>query len=71
MKNLNEFTEITKKEFYDYVNPRDIVVTSRGYDYSRFETRQREEIGRSYWPEEGEKKYFLKSNLITKDKGKL
>lgn len=40
--------EFSKKDFYDEINPRDICVTSRGYDHSRFETRSRVEVGRAY-----------------------
>lgn len=56
--------QVSKETFYSYVNPRDICVTSRGYDYSRFETRQRVEVGRVYSLEDGVRKWYLSNEAI-------
>ena len=40
--------KVTQKEFYELIGHGDICVTSRGYDHSRFETRERREVGRAY-----------------------
>jgi len=40
--------KVTKEQFYAAIGPRDICVTSRGFDHSRFETRTRTEVGRVY-----------------------
>lgn len=40
--------QVTKKQFYAYVGPRDICVTSMDLDHSRFETRGGLEVGRVY-----------------------
>ena len=72
--------QVTRVQFYEYVNPRDICITStsRGLSYSLFETRDRKEVGRVYWSSEYDDKgmtirYFLTDEcfeLLTNNKTK-
>lgn len=59
------FRQVSKDLFYSYVNPRDICVTSKGCDYSRWETRSRVEVGRSFLDEDdGTRTYFLTESAL-------
>lgn len=73
MLHIEGFVIVTQDKFYKGIGDKDICVTSRGYDHSRFETRSRVEVGRCYWPDDSneEKRYFLTNNFYNENKKEI
>ena len=64
---MNHLIEVSKDQFFAYVNPRDIITSAEGRSndergiFSIFTTRQREEVGRIY--NKPTKVYMLQASI--------